>query len=295
MSAPLTDRIAIVTGATGGIGFETALALAAQGATTVLAARNPGKAEAAIGRIRDRHPAAIVRFAHLDLASLDSVARFAGSQPAVDILVNNGAVMGLPTRQTTDDGFERQIGVNYLSHFALTARLLPVLRPDARIVNVASLAHRRQVLDLDDFNAERSYDPMRAYGRSKLAMLMFSFALHRRLHAGPRRIRAVAAHPGWARTDIIPNGFGSNARAWLARLVFNSVAQSAAAGALPVVHAATAPGAESGGYYGPRLFGETRGRPAPAIVSTYARDRQAGSRLWAMSESLTGIIPDSCG
>ncbi len=183
----------------------------------------------------------------LDLASLRSVARFAEAQPAVvDILVNNGAVMGLPRRERTDDGFERQIGVNYLAHFALTLRLRTALA-HGRVVNVASLAHRRGRLGLDDFQSERSYSPMGAYRRSKLAMLMFSLELQRRADRGGWNLTCVAAHPGWARTNIIPNGIGSGGGGLLARLIefgFNLAAQPASDGALPLLFAAIAPDAE---------------------------------------------------
>lgn len=295
MTIDLTGKIAIVTGPTSGIGFETALALAGMGATTILAARNFERATLAIRRIRSTYANAAVSYQRLDLASLASVAEFANAQTEADILINNGAVMALPTRQTTEDGFEQQIGVNYLAHFALTLRLLPKLRSGARVVNVASLAHRRAALDLDDLNAARAYDPMGAYRQSKLAMLMFSLELARRLRADSRGIRSIAAHPGWSRTNIIPNGYGPGPRAWIAGLIFNSVAQSARAGALPVIYAATAEEAEAGGYYGPRFFGETRGAPSPSVISSYASDEQVAARLWALSERLTGVIPDSCG
>lgn len=292
----LEGRTAIVTGATGGLGFVVAQCLAERGAMTVLAARNPEKGARAVAAIRSRMPHASVRFELLDLASQDAVAAFAGrwSGP-LDILVNNAAVMGLEVRQTTRDGFEQQIGVNYLAHFALTGRLRDALNAapgGGRVVNVASLAHRRAVLRLDDLQSVKAYRPMAAYGQSKLAMLMFSLELHRRAVAHGWTLRAFAAHPGWSRTDIIANGLGGGAPGLKARVVealFAVVAQSAQAGALPILFAALAPEAEPGGYYGPDRFGETRGEPAPAAIFPQARDQAAAAALWELSEELTGV------
>jgi NAD(P)-dependent dehydrogenase (short-subunit alcohol dehydrogenase family) len=299
--APSLDgKTAIVTGATGGLGFETALGLARRGATTILAGRNPGKGAQALSRIQRDIPSARVRFELLDLASLASVARFAASVGAehgggIEILVNNAAVMAVPKRELTEDGFERQIGVNYLGHFALTIRLLDALRASpggGRVVCVASLAHRRAALDLDDFQSERSYGPMRAYGRSKLAMLMFALELQRRAERNSWNLRGMAAHPGWARTGIIPNGMGGGSPGLKARLieaVFGLVAQSARDGALPSLFAATAPQAKGGAYYGPAGWGETRGAPGLSRIFPQAADTVAGSRLWTLSETLTGV------
>jgi len=291
--APRLDgKYAIVTGATGGLGYQTALGLARQGATTILAGRNPAKGTEALARIQREVPGALVRFERLDLASLASVARFAEAQPAaVDILVNNGAVMALPERERTEDGFERQIGVNYLAHFALTLRLRPALA-HGRVVNVASLAHRRGRLGLDDFQSERSYSPMGAYRRSKLAMLMFSLELQRRADRGGWNLTSVAAHPGWARTDIIPNGIGSGGAGLLARLIefgFNLAAQPASNGALPMLFAAMAPDAQGGAYYGPNGWNERRGDPGLARIFPHAASLPDAARLWAVSESLTGV------
>jgi NAD(P)-dependent dehydrogenase (short-subunit alcohol dehydrogenase family) len=299
--APRLDgKVAIVTGATGGLGLETALGLARRGATTILAGRNPDKGAQSLARLRREVPGAKVRWDLLDLASLTSVARFAAETIAaqdgvIDILVNNGAIMALPEREQTEDGFERQIGVNYLAHFALTVRLLDALRSSAgggRVVSVASLAHRRATLDLDDFQSERSYRPMRAYGRSKLAMLVFALELQRRAERDRWNVRSIAAHPGWARTGIIPNGMGGGAPGLKARLietVFGLVAQSAQDGALPILFAAMAPHAAGGAYYGPTGWGETRGAPGLARIFPQAADPLAGSRLWALSEALTGV------
>lgn len=295
--APRLDgKTAIVTGATGGLGYETALGLARLGATTILAARNPDKGVRAMARIQQDAPGARLRFAQLDLASLASVARFAAAQESpIDILVNNAAVMALPTRCLTQDGFEQQIGVNYLAHFALTARLKDALCAapgGARVVQVASLAHRRGALGLDDFQSERSYSPFDVYRRTKLAMLMFALELHRRATRHGWAMRSSAAHPGWSRTDIIPNGMGQGAprlKASLVALVFNALAQPARDGALPLLFAAVAPATEGGAYYGPTRRGETRAGVGPSWIAPQALDPAAAAALWTLSERLTEV------
>ncbi|HVY17821.1 MAG TPA: SDR family oxidoreductase [Rhodopila sp.] len=295
-SRDLAGKTAIVTGANSGIGFHVAQALASRGAATVLAVRDPVKGARAAAAIGAAYPDARVRCEDLDLDSLAAVADFAGRWTGpLDILVNNAAVMALPARETTADGFERQIGVNYLAHFALTGRLSGALNAapnGGRVVNVASLAHRRAVLRLDDLQSQAAYSPAGAYRQSKLAMLMFSLELHRRSQAHGWALRAFAAHPGWARTNIIPNGPGRAGRGIKVRLMqalFGLAAQSARDGALPIVFAATAPDAEPGGYYGPDGRNERRGPPAPAAVFPQARDRQAAAALWTVSEALTGV------
>jgi NAD(P)-dependent dehydrogenase (short-subunit alcohol dehydrogenase family) len=299
--APALDgKVAIVTGATGGIGYETALGLARQGAITIVAGRNRVKGAQAVTRIQREVRAAKVRFELLDLASLASVADFANGVTAaqggkINILVNNAGVMGYPTRQLTADGFERQIGVNYFGHFALTARLKDALCAapgGGRVVTVASLAHRRAVLKLDDLQSERSYNALRAYGQSKLADLIFALELQRRVEQNGWALRSIAAHPGWARTDIVGSGIGGgqpNLKAWLISFGFGLVAQSAREGALPSLYAAMAPEAAGGAYYGPSGPGETRGSPGMAKVYPQALDTAAASLLWAASEKLTGV------
>ena len=294
---PLEGRTAVVTGAAGGLGYETALGLARCGARVTLAGRNAAKGEAALRRILALVPGARIVVEDLDLARLASVRSFADRVLArsgpLDILVNNAGLMALEPRQTTADGFEMQFGTNYLGHFALTAWLLPALGRgggEARVVNLASLAHRQGRIDFSDLQGERRYDGWTAYRQSKLAMLIFGRELQRRASRQGWPIRSVAAHPGWAYTDIIDNGPGrsqASPKTWLMSLVFRLRGQTAAAGALPILYAAVAPEAAPGGYYGPAGHGEIRGPVAPSRVMPQAADAETARRLWAESERLT--------
>lgn len=292
----LSGKLAIVTGATGGLGLEAALVLAGKGAEVVLAARNPSKGAEAERLIRARHPAANALFDLLDLGDLASVAAFADRHLAagrpIDILINNTGVMALPTRQTTVDGFEMQFGTNYLSHFALTGRLLPLLtQAQARVIQLSSVAHRSGHIRLDDLNVTTGYSPWSVYQQSKLAMLMFAIELQRRSDAQGWGLTSVAAHPGFARTDLITNGHAGRPGLFArgARLLEGVLSHSAADGALPILMAATLPNVAPAGYYGPTGFQEMKGPPGVAIIKPRARDAEVARRLWAESERLTGV------
>ena len=289
-----TGRTAVITG-TGGLGFQDALALAHAGADVVIAGRSALKGYDAVERIRREVPDARVRFEECDLASLESIELFAGrladSLGSLDLLVNNAAVMAPPRRATTADGFELQFGTNYLGHFALTARLLPLLRKgrQPRVVSLSSVAARSGAIRFDDLHSRRDYKPMAAYAQSKLACLMFALELQRRSEAGQWGIGSIAAHPGIARTDLLPNGAGAWSGAAMARSLLWFLFQPAAQGALPTLFAATASTARGGAYYGPDRLGETRGHPAPARIPAAALDTMNAARLWRESERLVEI------
>jgi len=296
---PLDGKTAVITGATGGLGYETALALAGAGAVVVLTGRDDAKGRNAIQWIRGLFPNAKVSYETLDLANLASGAdlarRFAAAHRSLDLLINNAGVMALPTRQTTADGFEMQLGTNYLGHFALTAHLLPWLRRgnQPRVVNLSSLAHRSGAINFDDLQSARSYTPWRAYCQSKLAMLMFALELQRRSDAAGWGLMSNAAHPGYARTDLIPNGPGASGFLWqLNKALQPYVSHSAAAGALPTLFAATSPEAKAAGYYGPNGFYEMKGPPVPAKIMPRAKDAVVAARLWDVSAALTGVSFD---
>ena len=290
-----SGRSALVTG-TGGLGYETALALARAGGEVILAGRNPDKGAASVAAIKAAAPEADIRFEALDLASLASVAALCGRMGAqrksLDVLINNAGVMAPPKRQVTADGFELQFGTNYLGHFALTAGLLPLLRAGTapRVVSLSSIAHRQARIQFGDLQWERRYISWAAYGQSKLAMLMFALELQRRSDAGGWGLMSNAAHPGIARTELIANGPGAHGpMSAVMGLLGGVISQPAAAGALPTLMAATSPQAKGGAYYGPVGMYELKGPPGPAAMSGPARDPLAGARLWQVSEGLTGV------
>lgn len=294
---PQTGRPVIITG-TGGLAYECALALARAGAEIVLAGRNRSNGEGSIATIRSELPSANIRFEQLDLADLSSIEalgqRMRDRSERVDILINNAAVMTVPRCQTTKDGFELQFGTNYLGHFALTAHLMPLLRQgqEPRVVNVCALAANSAAINFDDLQSERRYRPMPVYGQSKLANLVFSLELHRRSMAGKWGVKSIAAHPGLARTDLAGarmNRTSESALPLPLRLLAPFLLQPADQGALPPLFAATAPQAESGGYYGPNGRGERKGFPAPANIPADARDMVIAQRLWEVSKRLTHV------
>ena len=284
-------RVAVVTGANSGLGFETARALAGRGASVTLAVRNLDKGNAAIDAIRSDVPDATLDLQQLDLASLDSIrdaaAEISSSLDRIDLLINNAGVMYTP-RQKTADGFEMQFGTNHLGHFAWTGLLLDQLVEveGSRIVIVSSVGHRiRSRIDFADLHADRGYNRVVAYGRSKLANLLFTYALQRRLEAADAETVALAAHPGGSDTELGRHMPGGELLRPLTRLI----AQSAEMGVLPTLRAATDPAAEGGQYYGPDGFMETRGHPIVVSSSDRSHELETQERLWAVSEELTGV------
>jgi NAD(P)-dependent dehydrogenase (short-subunit alcohol dehydrogenase family) len=288
----LTGLRAVVTGANSGLGFEVGRELARAGADVVLACRDPGRGEAALGAIGRELPDARVRLEALDLAALASVRAFAGrlGRGPVDLLINNAGLMAAP-RRVTVDGFELQFATNHLGHFALTGLLLDRLRaaPAGRVVTVSSILHRRGRIDFDDLQGERGYRPWAAYAQSKLANLLFCFELDRRCRAADLDLASLAAHPGYAATRLQSSG----PRRPVERLLFPVgnllFAQSAAAGALPILYAASAPDLPSGVFVGPDGSGERRGHPRVVAPAPSALDLETAARLWEVSEALTGV------
>jgi len=283
-----TGRTAIVTGANTGIGLETARMLALRGADVVLACRSRDRAQAALARITAEKPAGRVTVATLDLSDLTAVqtfaAEFTANHDRLDLLINNAGVM-VPPLSRTAQGFELQFGTNHLGHFALTGHLLPlVLRtPGSRVVTVASTAQSFGKIDFDDLNWERRpYSDWRAYGQSKLANMMFSLELGRRLAAAGSHVRATAAHPGWTATDL-------QRTAGITRLLNPLFAMKPPDGALPTLRAATDPNAANGSYWGPSRFFEINGPPKLARIPRHAQDEAVAARLWQRSEQLTGV------
>jgi len=288
-----TGRTAIVTGANSGLGLVTARELARHGAHVVLACRNTEKGAAAKRTIESEAPGAEVQLAELDLGSLASVAAFAeafaSEHRGLDLLINNAGVMAPPRRETAD-GFELQLGTNLLGHFALTGRVIGLMegRTDARVVTLSSNAHKMGKINLDDLQSTRGYMRWRAYGQSKLGDLIFALELDRRLRTRGSTIKSLAAHPGYAATNL-----QTAAPPLLDRLVMRAanvvVAQSAEMGALPTLFAATEPDLEGGSYFGPDGIGEFRGHPKPVNPSGAARDELVAQRLWDACEELTGV------
>jgi NAD(P)-dependent dehydrogenase (short-subunit alcohol dehydrogenase family) len=294
----LSGRVSVVTGASAGLGLQAACVLAARGAHVVLACRNLDKANRAAGQIAAASPGASTSIVRLDLASQSSV-RSAAEEirallPRVHLLVNNAGVMEVPY-QRTEDGFELTLATNHLGPFALTGLLLDRLAPGARVVTVSSIGHLDGVMNFSDLQSEQHYDPDQAYSQSKLANLLFTYELDRRLRAASTEVIALACHPGVVYTDLFVNR--TRLQQFLLspamRVVNFWAVQDARMGALPTLRAATDPAASGGEYYGPRRYGLRRRffTGYPAVVQSSARSHDLGdqARLWHESERLTGV------
>jgi NAD(P)-dependent dehydrogenase (short-subunit alcohol dehydrogenase family) len=291
--------IAVITGANTGLGFQTSRALARAGATVVMACRNGERAAQARALLAEEVPGASLVTLRLDVSEPESIRdfskQFADRFGQVDLLINNAGVVGVPLARNSA-GQEMHMATNYLGAFALTGRLLPLFSRGggARVVNVGSLAHRLGRLDLDDLNWERGrYGKWRAYARSKLATLTFTLELDRRLRTYGGGVTALAAHPGFAATDIGKDSALLHPRnaigRWLRDRIVLPRIPSAADAARPIVHAAHGEGARGGDYFGPGGWLEIAGAPAPARIKPAARNGETGRRLWALSEELTGV------
>jgi NAD(P)-dependent dehydrogenase (short-subunit alcohol dehydrogenase family) len=280
-------RVAIVTGANSGIGFETAKALAEKGAHVLLACRNPVKAEQAIVAIQSCSPHAQCSVGILDLSCLSSVRAFAEQTLAqhdqIDLLINNAGIM-IPPFRLTEDGVESQFATNHLGHFALTGLLLPRLlsQGGSRVVTVSSNAHRFGKMKFTDLNRTTPYVAWQAYGQSKLANLLFAYELDRRLQASGCSTASIAAHPGYASTQITQNS------GWM-QMATDRVAQSAYAGALPTLRAATDPEATGGSFWGPKHFRQMMGPPVSVSSTKRSHNADDAKRLWGVSEEMSGV------
>jgi NAD(P)-dependent dehydrogenase (short-subunit alcohol dehydrogenase family) len=294
-----SGRTAVVTGANSGLGLVTARELARKGAAVVLACRNLEKGEAARKEVEAHAPGAQLELQELDLASLDSVREFAerfkAGHEGLDLLINNAGVMATP-RRSTADGFELQFGTNHLGHFALTGLLIGEMegREDARVVTLSSTAHKFGRIAFDNLGGDRRYFRWRAYGQSKLANLLFALELDRQLRAAGSTVKSLAAHPGYAATNLQFAGPPA-VDAAVMKLGNALFAQDDEMGALPTLYAATEPGLESGTFCGPDGFQEQRGHPKPVSPSGAARDEQVARRLWEVSEEMTGVRFDLAG
>lgn len=287
-----------VTGANTGIGFEAAQIFAARGGRVLLGCRNPEKGAGAIARIADAHPDVDIALVQIDLSNLASVraaAEVVAREPRLDVLVNNAGVMWNP-KTITKDGFESQFGINHLGHFALTGLLLPTLEatPDSRIVTVSSNGHRQGNQDVywDDINADEEYHPRKRYYASKLANLLFTYELDRRLRTKGSSTIAVAAHPGGSDTELtryVTGFIGMASRAIMP--VMRPLLNTAEQGAWPTELAATAPGVEGGQYFGPGGRMEMSGPATQVGSSDASKDLDKAKRLWDLSIEMTGVDP----
>ena len=293
----LEGQLWVVTGANSGLGLETVKALAQKGAQVVMACRDPQRASSAADEVRRVAPQAKLELESLDLASLKSieefVARLKKSHPVIDGLINNAGIMAIP-RRTTADGFEMQLGTNHLGHYALSLRMLPLLEgaKAPRIVNVSSTMHKYGSMNFQDLMGEKSYSPWGAYGQSKLANLLFTYEFARKLTAAGKRTITVAAHPGYAATNLQGVGAkmtGSRFSAWFMNVGNSLMAQSAEMGALPTLFAATHGEVKTGEFFGPDGFMEMKGHPRKCDSNAKSKDVTSAQKLWEASERLTGV------
>ena len=290
-----TGRTVVVTGANSGLGYHITEALARHGADVVMACRDQHRGEQARQQLAGAVPGEQLSVRTLDLADLDSVREFADrlDRDRIDLLVNNAGVMAIPYRETAQ-GFEAQMGTNHLGHFALTGLLLPrlIAAGSARVVTMSSSAHRSGRVDANNINSERGYRKWRAYGSSKLANLLFAYELDRRAGAAGTGLLSVAAHPGYAATNLQRRGpelAGNHLGVQVSRISNRLFGQSAAMGVLPALYAATMPDVSGGEYYGPDRLFHSRGYPERARSSRPSYDRENAVRLWEASERLTGV------
>lgn len=281
-------RIAVVTGSTGGIGYEAAKVLASKNAKVIMAVRDTAKGEKAKQQIEEEFPGSDVEVMYIDLADLSTVKNFAlefkSRYNRLDLLINNAGVM-IPPRSNTKDGFELQFGTNHLGHFALTGQILELMMktPGSRVVNVSSFAHLWGNLNFQDLNVEKSrYNKWKSYGDSKIANIYFTFELNRRLQDKGANPLAASSHPGWSDTGLMRH---SGPIEWLAHLI----AQDQKMGVLPTLYAALAEDVNPGDYIGPAGFLKIRGYPERMEPARRTKDRDIAARLWEISEELTGV------
>lgn len=293
----LTGKVVVITGANSGLGFESAQAIAAKGATLVMAVRNMSKGEKARDDLLQAVPNATLDLMKLDVGHLESVREFATAfkmkYDRLDVLINNAGVMAIP-RQETADGFEMQLGVNHLGHFALTGLLIDVIvkTPNARVHNVSSSANYTGTMNFDDLMGEEDYGRWSAYGQSKLANIFFTFELQKRLSAAGFDTIANASHPGIVMTNLQENSLEQSGRSPIESLLYSIaeplIAQDISMGVLPMLYGATAPDAKGGVFYGPKTF-NLRGYPAEKKANDEANDAAALKRFWDISVELTGV------
>lgn len=284
-------KIAIVTGANIGLGYETVIGLAKKGAKVIMACRNIQKAETARKEILEKVPGAGLEILQLDLGDLSSVRAFAKAYTdkydSLDLLINNAGIM-IPPFSKTKDGFESQMGVNYFGHFLLTSLLFPLLNktPESRVVTLSSIAHRNGKIQFDNLHAEQKYSKMGAYGQSKLACLMFAYELQRRIDASGSKVLSLAAHPGVSNTNL-----GQHMSKWLVAIampIFSFFIHSPENAALPTLYAALGTDVNGGEYFGPTGYNEMKGKPGKVQSKPHAHDKEVAKKLWAVSEELTG-------